>query len=419
MSYLEKEILGCFIKDNTLLKDTVIKREYFSDNAHQIVFETMMKLTQQGKAVDQVTLLAENYDFLHKLGGPDFIMNLETSGELENFDSYEQQLIDEYKQRESERITKEWLSKKDKDNQELISELQELDDLGFTDETDKNEVLKELMNEPELEVSYAGVTTGLRDLDMLLAGLQNQQSYIVGARPSMGKTAFMLKLALSAMNNGAVPLIFSLEMAKKLLLRRLIATIGNINLFLTKNPSRLVNSKKEAWKDAVNTLYAMDFEIYDKPMQTIQYIRSRIRKAKKKYEGKQIVVFIDYLTLIQSSKEYSSEHMRISDISARLKAMAKEYDCPVVTLAQLSRAVEQRPDKRPLLSDLRESGSIEQDADAIMFLYRNSYYDKEDDSDELEIIVAKHRDGPTGTVKVYYNKATGKMDDLYEDQRVV
>lgn len=419
MSYLEKEILGCFIKDNTLLKDTAIKREYFSNNAHQIVFETMMKLVQQDKAVDQVTLMAENYDFLHKLGGPDFIMSLEVSGDLENFDSYEQQLIDEYKQRESERITKEWLSKKDKDNQDLISQLQELDDLGFTDETSKDEVLKELMTEPDLEVNHSGVTTGLKDLDMLLAGLQNQQSYIIGARPSMGKTAFMLKLALSAMENNVVPLIFSLEMAKKLLLRRLIATIGNINLFLTKNPSRLVNSKKESWKKAVNTLYAMEFEIYDKPMQTIQYIRSRIRKAKKKYEGKQIVVFIDYLTLIQSSKEYNSEHMRISDISARLKAMAKEYDCPVVTLAQLSRAVEQRPDKRPLLSDLRESGSIEQDADAIMFLYRNSYYDKEDDSDELEIIVAKHRDGPTGTVKVYYNKATGKMDDLYEDQRVV
>lgn len=149
-------------------------------------------------------------------------------------------------------------------------------------------------------------------------------------------------------------------------------------------------------------------------MQSIQYIRSQVRKAKRKYEGKEVVVFIDYLTLINSAGTYHSDHAKFTDISARIKAIAKEYDCPVVTLAQLSRGVEQRQDKRPMLSDLRESGSIEQDADCVMFLYRDSYYNKEDDSNELEIIVAKHRNGPTGTAKVFYNRATGKMGDLSE-----
>lgn len=156
----------------------------------------------------------------------------------------------------------------------------------------------------------------------------------------------------------------------------------------------------------------LDFEIYDKPMQTIQYIRSKIRKAKKKYGGKQVIVLIDYLTLIHNAGKFHSDHAMVSDISARLKAMAKEYDCPVITLAQLSRSVEQRQDKRPMLSDIRESGSIEQDADMVMFLYRDSYYNKDNTNDSLEIIVAKHRDGPTGSVNVYYNKATGKMGDL-------
>lgn len=414
MSYLEKEVLGCFLKDNTLLKETMLKKHYFSDASYQTVYESMLKLSAENKAVDQVTLLSDNYNYIQKLGGPDFIMNLETTGEVEHFDSYESDLIDKFKQRESERITKDWISKSNKDNQQLISDLQRLDDIGFTDESDKNATLMDMMNEPYQELSYTGVKSGLKKLDGLTGGFQNQQSYIMGARPSMGKTATMLKFALSAMEQGIVPLMFSLEMSERSLLRRLIATVGDINLFITKNPIKLVDSKKENWKRAVNELYALDFDIYDKPMQTVQYIRSKIRKAKKKYEGKQIIVLIDYLTLIDNAGNFNSDHAMVSDISARLKAMAKEYDCPVITLAQLSRSVEQRQEKRPMLSDLRESGSIEQDADMIMFLYRDSYYNKANENNELEIIVAKHRDGPTGTATVYYNKATGKMGDLVD-----
>lgn len=412
MSYLEKEILGCFLKDNTLLKETIIQKNHFADEANKKVYESMIKLSNENKVIDQVTLLSDNYEYIQQLGGPDFITKLESTGDVEHFESYEREFIDQFKQRESERIAKEWLSKKQKDNQQLISELQQLDDVGFSDEPDKNETLKEMINEPYQEAKDAGIPSGLKSLDSLTGGFQNQQSYILGARPSMGKTATMLKFALSAMNQDVVPLMFSLEMSEKSLLRRLIATIGNINLFLTKNPSKLIDSKKENWKQAVNTLYMLDFEIYDKPMQTIQYIRSKIRKAKKKYEGKQVIVLIDYLTLIHNAGTFHSDHAMVSDISARLKAMAKEYDCPVITLAQLSRSVEQRQDKRPMLSDIRESGSIEQDADMVMFLYRDSYYNKENTNDSLEIIVAKHRDGPTGSVNVYYNKATGKMGDL-------
>mgnify|MGYP001251297379 CR=1 FL=1 len=419
MSYLEKEVLGCFLKDNSLLKETIIKKNFFSEESHQVIFETMQKLANENKAIDRVTLLAANYEYIQSIGGPNYILQLETTGEPENFDSYEKQLIDEYKQRESERITKEWLSKKKKDNQQLITELQQIDDIGHTEETDKNSVLMEMINEPYQEETQSGILTGLMALDRLTGGFQNAQSYIIGARPSMGKTAFMLKLAKSAIKHNAVPIIFSLEMAKRLLLKRMIAALGNINLFLTRNPNMLNESKKEKWKQAVNTLYQMDFEIYDKPMQTIQYIRSRLRKAEKKYEGKQIIVFIDYLTLIRIDGHFHSDHAKVSEISAQLKALAKEFDCPVITLAQLSRSVEQRQDKRPLLSDLRESGSIEQDADLIMFLYREGYYKREVDDTIMEVIVAKHRDGPTGTAKIFYNKATGIMGDLDETQGIV
>lgn len=416
MSYLENEILGCFLKDNTLLKETVLQKNHFQDRSNQLIYDAMLSLVNQNKVVDRVTLLSENYNNIQELGGVDFLTKLETSGEIEHFESYERQFVDQFKERESERIAKNWLSQKDKDNQQLISDLQLLDEMGITEEPDKNESLKDMMLEPDRQAKKKGITSGLMELDKLTGGFQDEQSYILAARPSMGKTATMLKFGLSAMENDAVPLMFSLEMSERSLLRRLIATVGKINLFLTKNPQSLVESKKEAWKGAINKLYSLDFEIYDKPMQTIQYIRSMIRKAKKKHEGKQIIVFIDYLTLIHNAGTFHSDHAKVSDISARLKAIAKEYKCPVITLAQLSRSVEQRQDKRPMLSDIRESGSIEQDADMVMFLYRDSYYNKEDDDNELEVIVAKHRDGPTGIAKVYYNKSTGEMGDLHVDQ---
>lgn len=417
MNYLEKEILGCFLKDNTLLNETVLQTNHFQSESSKLLFQSMLMLSSQNKAIDQVTLLAENYDYIAQMGGPSFITELSTNGVVDNFETYERQFIEQFKQKESERIAKEWLSQKDKNNDDLITSLQKLDDTGLDDDVDKNDILKKMAELPYLEdVADSGVPSGLNSLDALTGGFQKQSSYILGARPSMGKSAVMLQFAYSAMKNNVVPLIFSLEMSRESLLKRLIATLGNINLFLTRNPHKLVDSKKEAWKKAVNELYELDFEIYDKPMQTIQYIRSKIRKANRKYDGKDIIIFIDYLTLINNEGNFHSDHGKVSDISNRLIAISKDYDCPVITLAQLSRAVEQRQDKRPMMSDLRESGSIEQDADVIMFLYRDGYYNKENDSDTLEINIAKHRNGPTGTTEVYYNKSTGVMGDLDVDR---
>lgn len=413
MSYLEKEILGCFLKDNTLLNETMIQPSYFKEESSKLLFQSMLTLSSEGKAVDRVTLISNNYEYIQQMGGPNFITELETKGDIDHFESYERQFVEKHKKYESERVVNEWLSKKEKENEDLITNLQQLEDAVLDDDVDIKEVLKVMHDLPFLEnVEDAGIPSGLTDLDAITGGFQNENSYIMGARPSMGKSAVMLQFAFSAMKKDVVPLIFSLEMSKDSLLRRLISSMGNINLFLSRNPHKLINTKKTAWQEAVNELYKLDFEIYDKPMQTIQYIRSKIRKAKRKHEGKQVIVLIDYLTLIHNAGTFHSDHAKITDISARLKAIAQEYDCPVITLAQLSRGVEQRNDKRPMLSDLRESGSIEQDADCILFLYRDSYYNKENESDEMEIIVAKHRNGPTGTANVYYNRATGIMGDL-------
>lgn len=407
---IEKEVLGCILQDNSLIDETVLRMSYFTKQEHQLIFQSMLKLSAEGKAIDRVSLLAENYEYLSHFGGTDFIAELETNGKVENFRTYERQLIEEYKKKNIENIVVNFLNSKEKDSEHLIEQLRKNDEIGIQEEKSAHDVLLELHDLPYIEKSEVGITSGLTDLDKVIGGFQGGNSYILGGRPSMGKSAMMLKFALSAMYNNAVPVIFSLEMSKESLLRRWIATVGNINLFIANNPYELTERKKQAWQQAVQELSQMKFEIYDQPAQTIEFIRAKTRQAQKEYEN--ILVLIDYLTLIKDNREYQSEHLKVGTISKELKNIAREYDVPVVTLAQLSRVVEQRKDKRPMLSDLRESGSIEEDADCVMFLYRESYYKQDADNDNIEINVAKHRNGPTGTVEVYYNKATGKIGDL-------
>src|SRR5690625_3284029 len=204
---IEKEILGCLLKDNSLINETIIQTNQFSDDSYKLLFQSMQKLAFENKAVDKVTLLSDNYQYITQMGGPDFITDIETVGNVENFETYEREFIDKFKQRESENVAKSWLSKTNKDAQDLITDLQKLDEYGFSDEKDKNDVLKEMQELPFLEnVEDVGVPSGLNALDALTGGFQNQNSYILGARPSMGKTATMLKFVLSAAQKGAVPL---------------------------------------------------------------------------------------------------------------------------------------------------------------------------------------------------------------------
>ena len=407
---IEQNILGCMLKDNSLILETQIKPSYFSNQAHQLIFTSMLKLAHEEKAIDKISLISDNYQYLSDVGGVAVINEIEALGKVVNFETYEKQLIDQYKQRQSKVIASRFLNG-EMDANEMMDELEELGEIGIEEEETVIDILEQLHNMTDVEQTEAGVKTNLSQLDGVLGGFQKQNSYIIGARPSIGKSATMLKFALSAIDQGVVPIIFSLEMSKESLLRRLIATVGNINLFLSNNPYELSQAKKDSWKQAVDTLKAYRFEIYDQSAQTIEFMRAKVRQAKAQY-NKDVIVFIDYLTLIHSEKQYQSEHLKVGAISKALKNMAKTYDCPVVTLAQLSRSLEQRQDKRPMLSDLRESGSIEEDADGVMFLYRDSYYNKESDDNTLEINLAKNRNGPTGTAKVYYQKETGRMGDL-------
>ena len=250
----------------------------------------------------------------------------------------------------------------------------------------------------------------------MTGGFQDGEVTILAARPSMGKTDVMLHFAKMSGWAGYLPLVFSLEMPEKLITSRLIASTGGFNRRKMRDPKRMLNQdQKNKWSDVIGELTETNMQIFDGAGQTIAEMRAKTRKMMNQFPYKKPILFIDYLTLIHSGQSYGgNSHLQVTEISKSLKTMAKDFDCPVICLAQLNRSVESRADKRPMMSDIRESGSVEQDADVILFLYREVYYDKESQNHSLEIIVSKNRNGPVGSVAVNYNEHTGKIEDQKE-----
>ncbi|MCQ2546094.1 MAG: replicative DNA helicase [Clostridia bacterium] len=262
----------------------------------------------------------------------------------------------------------------------------------------------------KLEGGLTGVTTGFKDLDRMTSGLQKSELIVLAARPAMGKTAFALSLALNAATKGkASVMIFSLEMSRESLGQRLLAMESKVEMQKMKT-GRL---ERRDWDDvhmALDALSGAQINIDDTPGTSIVEMKSKCRRLKA--ESGLDLVIIDYLQLMNPEGRADSRTQEVSVITRNLKLLARELDCPVIVLSQLSRNPEQRTDHRPMLADLRESGSIEQDADIVVFLYRDDYYNENSEAPgECEVIVAKQRSGPTGTVKVaWLDKITKFVD---------
>lgn len=254
-----------------------------------------------------------------------------------------------------------------------------------------------------------GIPSGFQHLDQMTSGFQNSDFIVLAARPSMGKTAFAMSIALSAARNGFSTGIFSLEMSAEQLTLRLLSTESGISHHNIRNAT----ISSDEWIDLTNVaaqLAEMKVFIDDTAMLNIMDLRAKARKLKTEH-GLQFLV-VDYLQLLHSTKKHENRHQEVSDISRSLKALAKELNIPIVALSQLSRAVDSRMDKRPMLSDLRESGAIEQDADLIMFLYRDVVYNPEtENSAGAELIIGKQRNGPTGTVYMNFIREITKFED--------
>ena len=250
--------------------------------------------------------------------------------------------------------------------------------------------------------SVTGIATGFVDLDYQMAGLQPSDLILIAARPSMGKTAFVLNIAqYVAIHSQQTTAIFSLEMSKEQLVNRMFSLESRVDAQKLRS-GNLTDADWEMLIEGAGNVGRSKLIIDDTPGISISELRSKCRKYKLEYDLKLII--IDYLQLMSGSGRHSeSRQQEISDISRSLKALARELNVPVVALSQLSRAVEQRPDHRPMLSDLRESGAIEQDADVVMFIYRDDYYNKDSEMKGIsEIIVAKQRNGPIGTVNLVW-----------------
>ena len=402
----------------------------FYHEAHEKIYLTMLDLYRRREPVDLVTVTALMSDrqLLDAVGGPGFLASLSDNvGSAANIE-YWSTLVHE------KSVLRQLISCSNTIAAECYDPVNDVE--KFLDEAENRifTIAESRMRQGfftlnslvEKEISLlealygrqemtTGVATHYRDLDRLTAGLQNSDLIILAARPSMGKTALALNIAYNVAHYSQVPVaIFSLEMSKEQLVRRLLSAIGRIDASRLRR-AFLTNDQWTSLQEAAGQLMDCPILIDDTPAVTALEVRAKCRRLKR--DNKLGLVLIDYLQLMRGRNDISSREQEISEISRSLKALAKELQVPVMALSQLNRRVEERPDKRPILSDLRESGAIEQDADVIIFIYRDEVYKKESpDKGVAEIKIGKQRNGPTGTFKMHFASQFTRFDDFAEDQ---
>ena len=414
----EQTVLGSILLEGDLIKETRLEPHHFSRKEHQKIFEAMKEVESSGMgAVDLVTVTTALGDAIHDVGGVGYLADLSSSiASTANFRNYERLIIDAYRRRMSRNAALAFAENPTDENLiKLYNQLGELQEIGVEEEETLKDVLSSILHDlytPSDEIS--GIDTGLTDLNKLTGGLQNGDLIIVAARPSMGKTAFALNLSMANCMKGGVTNIFSLEMPKKQLVHRMLSAIGGVDLAKWRNPARLMSDDDhERIAKATGILEKFALNIYDQPGQSIHDIRAAVRKSIKKEPNKRHLVVIDYLQLISIVGRFDRHDLAIGYITRELKKLAREFNIPVVLLSQLSRGVEQRQEKRPMLSDLRDSGNIEQDADVVMFLYRDDYYNRDSEHKNItEVIVAKQRNGPVDKVETVFIKEYGQFKNL-------
>lgn len=406
----EKSVLGSMLKANYLISDTDITPAHFATHVHKTIFTSMSELVAQGKKVDYITLLTTADPT--NLGGANYLSELTGFANEARYEQYVELMQERWRNDEKRAILFN-AQEGDWTIEQVQQALDNVQDNVSEIETGIKNSLIDMMERPFIEsTAKAGTTTGLADLDKMLNGFHRKEMAILAARPSMGKTDVMNHFATAAgKTRKHLPIIFSLEMSRETLIDRQIATVGGFNRLKMRDPYTYFSDKqKEHWMTAIGEMSEYNLHIDDRATLSVSQIKAQARKTIRSNPHLEPIIFIDYLQLIRPDDPKANQTQAIGQISWDLKQMAKELNCPVIALSQLSRSVEQRQDKRPLMSDLRDSGNIEQDADVVMFLYRDDYYNKDSElTDLLEISIAKHRNGPTGTVKAAYIKQVGRV----------
>lgn len=426
-----KEAEGAVIGSMMMNRDAIVtasemlQKADFYYSQYGILFETMTELYNEGAPVDLITL----QNRLKEKKVPPEICSLEFVKDI-----YETNLtsanVKHYARIVAEKATLRRLIKaaetiesncyQEKDSLDVILEETEktvfglLQNRNMDDYVPIRQIVMNALDRIEAasrtQGNVTGIPTGFNSLDYKLSGLQPSDMILVAARPSMGKTAFVLNIAQHVvLKENMATAIFSLEMSKEQLVNRLFALQAPMDAQLLRN-GNLADSDWSKLMDAAGRIAASPLIIDDTPGISISELRSKCRKYKLEHDLK--LVIIDYLQLMSGSGRSDSRQQEISDISRSLKQLARELGVPVIALSQLSRQVEQRPEHRPMLSDLRESGAIEQDADVVMFIYRDDYYNKDSEKKGIaEIIIAKQRNGPIGTVELAWLPEFTRFED--------
>ena len=425
----EQAVLGAMLIKKEAIAEVqeILQPDDFYRAAHRTVYEAMLQLQNDDEAVDLVTLTEQlrKSEQLDKIGGLAFITQLANAVPTAANVVYHAKIVKEKAELRS-----------------LINAATAIASAAYEDNTDVENIMDDAEKKilavanrqnggafesmksivmrtfERINVLYeskgglTGISSGFKDLDKLTAGLQKSDLILVAARPSMGKTAFTLNIASYVGTHGGKVAFFSLEMSKEQLMQRMLCAEGGIDA--TKLRTGQLDTQE--WNKLVHvadTLSRAPIYIDDTAGITVMELRSKARRLKAEH-GLDLII-IDYLQLMQGrpSKNGDNRQQEISEISRSLKALARELDVPVIALSQLSRSVESRQIKKPMLSDLRESGSLEQDADIVMFLYREDYYDKDTENKNItDIIVAKHRNGPVDTISLFFQKEYTKFRDL-------
>lgn len=425
----EQAVLGAVLLQPESLITAMerVRSEDFYSVAHQRIYEAMIELGENNQPVDLVTLTSHLMDqhLLEEVGGVSYLAKLANAVPTAANVDYYAQIVEEKSMlrrliRTATNIVTDGYANSEEvgvllsDAEKKILEISNRrSSSGFISIRD---VLMEVFEKIEFLHSNKGGTSGIpsgfADLDKMTAGFQRSDLIIVAARPSVGKTAFALNIAQNVgVRARETVAIFSLEMSAAQLVQRMICAEANVDA----TRMRTGNLEGDDWEKltmAIGALSEAQIFIDDTPGITVADIRAKCRRLKQ--ERGLGMILIDYLQLIQGrGKAGENRQQEVSEISRTLKQIARELEVPVIALSQLSRGVEQRQDKRPMMSDLRESGSIEQDADIVSFLYRDDYYDKESEKKNIiEIIIAKQRNGPVGTVELVFLKNYNKFVSL-------
>ncbi|MGH2064446.1 replicative DNA helicase [Aerococcus urinaeequi] len=437
----EQAVLGAILLDSDVFISVLeyVSADDFYSRANQLIFEAMEELNRDDEAIDALTVQQKlnNMHMLENVGGYEYIFQLANDTPTAANAEYYARIVEEKSLlrkliQASNKIARE--SFEQEESVSVILDEAEKSILNVAENRNRNGfihirdvVFESMQNLDDLSKNgqdVTGIPTGYPDLDAMTAGLQPEELIILAARPAVGKTAFALNIAQNvATKQEGVVAVFSLEMGAGSLVNRMICAEGSINA----GHLRTGQLTEDEWSDLIvasGALSEADIYIDDTPGIRVTEIRSKSRRLLKE-RGRLDLIVIDYLQLIEGSgKRNENRQQEVSDISRQLKKIAKELHVPVIALSQLSRGVEQRQDKRPVLSDIRESGSIEQDADIVAFLYRDDYYERgegeEDDGggeprledNIVEVIIEKNRSGARGTVKLIFTKEFNKFSSV-------